>query len=159
MNLGYPLYSGDIITSSARRLPFVNHKGIVLKVKGDTLILHNDSDRGVCIDQMEEFLAYRYIKKVEPSILNQCSEKEILHRFQSIYQKKYSLLSYNCDHFICTMLHKKEESKQLQFWIGGLGLLALIIALRKRDQSEGIVFNTVVKSTKVRQESTKIKFT
>lgn len=120
----HKIKTGDIVTCSARRLPFIKHKGIIFFQNGNMFVLHNDSDTGVCINLFSDFIKDRSLKYFERSVLNQQSAKEIQNRFMQNVHRSYHVLSYNCDHFIKSMLQQKEESPQLRtVLIGTIGIL------------------------------------
>lgn len=125
------IQTGDIITTTARRVPFASHKGIVVRINQETYVLHNDSYRGVNVDLINDFLSGRTVKYVEPSILNHLTYAELLHRFNANHHRSYDVLNYNCDHFICSMIGKKEESPQLQNVVVGISIITIFAILAK----------------------------
>lgn len=108
----------------------IRHTGVVFGINevGEILIIHNHPDTGVVIVGLKEFLDgqtdYRIRAPSLPLIAIRNNINKALRE-----NRKYDLLTFNCQHFSSFIVDGYEESKDLQNWgsallFFGLGYLA-----------------------------------
>lgn len=103
-------------------LPPIRHHGVFL---GDGLVLHNSKkNKRVCIDTLEEFSEGRAIQVNPPR--NPINRSALLRRAKEFEGKDYSLLNFNCEHFVNEVLYEKPKCEQLNWTMGAAALGAAI---------------------------------
>ncbi|NPD48015.1 hypothetical protein [Lentimicrobium sp. S6] len=114
--------AGQEITTKAKNLPFVAHKGILVPFMGSFYVLHNTINKNVHSEEYSEFVKNREVLKVEDTDLCVLSAEEILDHFDILKSKKYNLISYNSEHFVEEMKHAPVESETVNQTAKGLAV-------------------------------------
>lgn len=97
--------SGDIVETRSKipehspvfrgvMVPFIKHYGIIIYIDGKQHIVHNIIGRSPTITPCEKVFTNRRIERVLRTGL---TDEQILERFNSCKEKKYSLWAWNCE--------------------------------------------------------------
>lgn len=90
-------------------------------------VLNNSKEHGrVVLEAFDAFVRGRDVLAQEPQ--TKLSEREIISRGQSIIEKKYDVIKYNCEHMKCEVLGQPKHSPQLAGY-AALGFLFLALFL------------------------------
>ena len=114
--------AGDIVS---RRKGLVMHKGVAL---GDGRVLHNTPFRGEHVCSENEFRAGRrmYVERREGG-----TPAAIRSRIYESENRKYNLLTNNCEHTVTRLTDGEAKSPQLRSWVVGTGLAAATFAITR----------------------------
>ncbi len=132
---------GDIITTSARNNANFTHAGLVVNEEGKLMVVHNAPGNlnkfggSIATEDIEAYLLGRELLSIEPTGM---SEAAIQERVDALKHKKFSLVNFNCEHFVNFITRGKPVSPQLiQFTrilgIGVLGPLTIFLGIRSRS--------------------------
>jgi len=93
------------------------------------LIAENQIGYGVRYITLNQFLNEGEIERVEYYNYNEDSQTKIIHRINQKVGTSYSLLNYNCEHFVNEILTGIVESKQIKTGIAlGIGFTLCLLA-------------------------------
>lgn len=95
--------TGEVIRARITEMPLIFHYGLIVKYNNDTYIVHNPFMVGPSIDTLHDFFKNRYFEK-SFGILTNKSDEQIIEKFNSIKEKKYSTFDFNCEDFINEMI-------------------------------------------------------
>ncbi len=119
--------SGQEITAKAKNLPFVTHKGIIFVLGNELYIMHNTIENNVDMIEYDRFLEKRELVSIKDTKLTELSDTDVLNRYNKLQDRKFNLVTYNCEHFIAEMKHEPIESKSVElvsraavFFLGGI---------------------------------------
>lgn len=112
------LKPGDLLYRSKG---IVQHAGIYL---GNGLILHNQPGKGVNITNYDDFANGQTVNVTS----TETDTKHLANRITEIVgnDRRYKLLSNNCEHLAHYLLHGKKSSSQLSCATLGAGIFGLI---------------------------------
>jgi len=95
------------------------------------LVAENQVNFGVRYITLNQFLSEGKIDRVEYYNYDEQSQVEIVNRINQKVGTKYSLLSYNCEHFVNEVLTGIAESKQIKTGIAvGIGVTLCLLAFK-----------------------------
>ena len=112
--------SGEVIKARVTEAPFIFHYGIIVYCNEDVYILHNPFMIGPSIDTVSDFFKNRYFVKSYGKLINE-SDEQILAKFNSIKDRKYSTFKFNCEDFVNVMIG------YLRFQSGKIQLMFVIL--------------------------------
>ena len=118
--------AGDIVS---RRKGLVMHKGVAL---GDGRVLHNTPFRGEHVCTESEFRDGKrmYVERREGGTPNAIRAR-IYDAENESGNRKYNLLTNNCEHTVSRVTDGKAKSPQLRSWVVGTGLAAATFAITR----------------------------
>jgi hypothetical protein len=100
------LRNGEVLKCGIDDEPLLFHYAIVIGNGDDLLIAHNPFVKDVIsLDTVDNFFDNRYII-INHGVLTNKTKEQLLAKFNEIKDKKYSLLSYNCEDFVNEMIDK-----------------------------------------------------
>lgn len=111
-----------------------HHKGIATDQwrEGEQLVISCSGRAGkVVVERMSEFTRGRGVEPIAPP--GSMPAAMVLQRARSMIGQPYSLLDFNCEHFICEAYGVPRESEQMQRALCAVGLFAglrLLAALK-----------------------------
>ena len=98
------------------------------------LIAENQLDFGVRYIYLNQFLSEGKIERVDYYNYNEQSQAEIIDRINQRIGTKYSLMDYNCEHFVNEILTGIAESKQIKTGIAlSIGVTLCLLAFNKKS--------------------------
>lgn len=106
--------TGQKITTKAKNLPFITHKGIFYRIQGKLYVMHNTIGLNVNIEGFEDFIKEREILEVEDTELCGLSLAEITKRYSKLEKQKFNLITNNCEHFVSDMMGTESKSESLE---------------------------------------------
>ncbi|MBP9924551.1 MAG: lecithin retinol acyltransferase family protein [Cyclobacteriaceae bacterium] len=127
----YKLKPGDRIVASKSFAGIVQHHAIYLgqNYQGQDLIAENVYEKFVAVVDSKKFFAeYPQVTRIEAFKGNNVERRVTIERALKLLSKPYSLINFNCEHFVNYVQHGKVESKQIDFALG-LGAFVLLIGL------------------------------
>lgn len=99
-------------------LSLYKHHGIYL---GNGQVAHNSKKhKRVCIETLEKFSDGRKIHVSPPSA--PVDSSKLTMEVRKLVGKSYSLLSFNCEHFLNQAMTGKPSSRQVAATLGGAGI-------------------------------------
>jgi Lecithin retinol acyltransferase len=99
------------------------------------LIAENQIGFGVRYITLDQFLNEGKLNRVEYNNYNETSQIEIINRINKKVDTGYSLLEYNCEHFVNEILTGIAESKQIKNGLVlGVGLTLGLLAFRGKPK-------------------------
>ena len=125
-------FKGAIIEVTVNSKPYIKHYGIIVYDENNEVkVLHNTPDFGKPTETTyADFMKSRSNPKFFSNILNTKTNEEIYNRFNNLKDRKFNLLTFNCEHFIDLMTGNKLFSEQkFQFIIIVIVLIILISIL------------------------------
>lgn len=136
------LESGDIIETRSKvpphsplfkgaMVPFIKHYGMIVFINGKPNIVHNIIGRHPTITPYEEVFTNRRVERV---LRTGMTDDQILSKYEKIKDKKYNLMSFNCENLMTYMCDSSIGFPQKQGWSIGifsvLSLILLVLILR-----------------------------
>lgn len=124
--------NGQLIKASVNKYPFIKHYGLIYLTNeiSKVYVMHNTPNRGPVIDTLNDFKRNRtIISRTDTVLTDKVSSDFILNKFSKVEQKKFNLLTFNCEHFIDYMLDNKMRSEQLTSWFFLITILGIITYL------------------------------
>lgn len=126
--------TGEVIKAKVLGgLPFRFHYGIILVENGSVFILHNPYMMQPVKTAWDEFFMTRVLTQ-NFGKLGSSDPAIILDKFNQVKDKKYNLLTFNCEDFInymtdrsCIELEKCFFKGKLIFWSSVLGLISSLL--------------------------------
>lgn len=121
------LRNGEVLKCGIDDEAILFHYAIVIKDGKKTLIAHNPFvDDKIALDTVDVFFDNRYII-TNHGVLTEKSSKQLLDKFEEIKDKKYNLLTYNCEDFVNEMIDKpKMFQKGKYLFFGSLLVLSYL---------------------------------
>ncbi|AXG71000.1 lecithin retinol acyltransferase [Kordia sp. SMS9] len=99
------------------------------------LIAENQLGFGVRYITLNQFLSEGQIERIEYYNYNEQSQAKIINRINKKIGTKYSLLDYNCEHFVNEILTGIAESKQIKTGIIlGIGVTLCLLAFGSKSK-------------------------
>ena len=119
--------TGQIIVSQAWRVPFLRHEGlVVVDPNNEVWVLHNKGLQHPHKERLHVFLRRNPSIKIKNSRLVGVSYYDIMETFEKqCSHRAFSLLAFNCEHFIDCMEGKSPQSQQMIHVGAGLACVAL----------------------------------
>jgi hypothetical protein len=118
----------NVIEAKVKNLPFVYHYGILINVNGRPTVLHNPATGGITVEPLQDFIKTREVTRTNgPHYIN---KNQLDKNFIQSLNKKYHVLTYNCEDFVNDVAGKKillTEQKNKFFTVLIAGLLILIL--------------------------------
>lgn len=100
------------------------------------IIAENQINAGVRYITLQQFLNEGTLDRVEYNNFSQPSQRQIINSINKKIGSKYSLLSYNCEHFVNEILTGVSKSKQIENGIAvGIGVTLCLLAIGKKSDS------------------------
>lgn len=98
------------------------------------LIAENQLGFGVRYIYLNQFLSEGKIERADYNNYNEQSQAEIINRINQKIGTKYSLMDYNCEHFVNEVLTGIAESKQIKTGIAlSIGVTLCLLAFNKKS--------------------------
>jgi hypothetical protein len=102
---------------------------------GGHLIAENQLGFGVRYITLEQFVGEGTIEKIEYYNYDENSQAEIINRINDKIGMQYSLLNYNCEHFVNDVLTNIVESKQIKTALAiSIGVTLCYLAFKKNKE-------------------------
>ncbi len=102
---------------------------------GQHLIAENQLGFGVRYITLNDFLNEGQLERIEYNNHDENSQIEIINRINEKVGSEYSLLTYNCEHFVNDVLTKIAESKQIKnALILGIGVTLCLLAFKNNKE-------------------------
>jgi hypothetical protein len=111
--------------------PFFQHVGIITgrDHRGLPVVTCNSArKRGVCEETFEEFSGGHPL--TAESRTSQLPRAVIVQRARSAIGQRYSLVHFNCDHFVEWTMGREPSSRQLQTWATVASLIGFVVILK-----------------------------
>ena len=93
----YHLSSGDILITTAEDFPIIQHAAVVIIESGELFVWHTSAGTGIVKDRLSNFLRLRTLIDVRKTKQNAFN---VNRRIRELNNKPYSLLNFNCFHFV-----------------------------------------------------------
>lgn len=121
----YGIEAGDIVSRQKRGVPLVTHYGISLGYNhlGQYLFIENMINDGVRVITGDDFLQNSSGIQVEKTGSWQ-NRQRIINTALSYKGTRYSLTTFNCEHFVNLVRHGQRQSKQVTKVVSVLGVAA-----------------------------------
>lgn len=130
--------TGDLITGRVKSLPFIFHKGLVVKEHDGLYVWHNtpmysnEFGGSVVKETLSEWLKSREISKTENTNLD---TKNIESTSLKMKDKTFDVLTFNCEQYVYLIKDKIPKSPQLMFWaFTGISALVLFVAFKNSKE-------------------------
>jgi len=128
--------TGDIIKASINKIPFIYHYGIILVKDGQEAIIHNSPNEknnyggNILVYDLQEFFKSRKIVHVQRTNISKIRILKIVDKYKSM---PFSLLAFNCEHFIFEIRDGRPHSPQIKdFVYNFITVLMIIYMIRNR---------------------------
>lgn len=97
------------------------------------LVAENQINIGVRYISLDQFLSEGILNRIEYNNFDETSQIKIIDRINKKIGTKYSLLKYNCEHFVNEILTGIKESKQINnSIILGIGVTLCLLAFKNK---------------------------
>jgi len=122
--------TGNIVKSRINKLPFIYHYGIIVMNGSIPVIMHfspngvNSRGGSLHVDRVEAYLKTRTLVSVTNTTL---TNEQIEAAYNGFIEKKFNLITRNCEHFVNQVAFGKARSKQVENSF--MALLAIIIII------------------------------
>ena len=106
------LVNGSILVVRPIEHPYILHFGILLFDLGTWRIMHNNEDKNVHIEDLDQLLKRTEFVTILPSPMTGKDSSFLLKRFALFQVMRYDVVEYNCETFVNQFTYQKPISPQ-----------------------------------------------
>ena len=106
------LANGSILVVRPLEHPYILHFGILVFDLGTWRIMHNNEDKNVHLEDLEQLLKRAEFVTIQPSPLTGKDTSFLLKRFELFKNMQYDVVEYNCETFVNQFTNQKPISPQ-----------------------------------------------
>jgi len=127
--------NGDVF--KAQRKPLIYHYGVYFKDSdGIEKIIHSTDSKNIVIETLDYFLSDRKVISIFKTNISGCSLEYIYEQYELLKNKKYDLLSYDCEDFVSEFTKTKIIFKQKKKYVlSGVILLILSYSILNKGKN------------------------